>query len=87
MRNRRFRLLHLASILIVTLEALAGVGCPLTVWEDALRGVTRPQGLIATVLARVLYWDLPAWVFVLAYAVWATLTVATWYWLPPRRRV
>ncbi|HVQ62262.1 MAG TPA: DUF2784 domain-containing protein, partial [Burkholderiales bacterium] len=36
-RNRTFRILHLAAIAFVTGEALLGVTCPLTLWEDWLR--------------------------------------------------
>lgn len=37
-RNARFRGLHLAAITFVALESLVGLSCPLTMWEDALRG-------------------------------------------------
>jgi hypothetical protein len=36
-RNPWFRCLHLLAIVIVALETLAGVRCPLTVWEEQLR--------------------------------------------------
>ena len=36
-RNRRFRLTHLAAIGVVILQSWAGVICPLTRWESALR--------------------------------------------------
>ena len=85
-RNRRFRLAHLAAIVFVALEALAGIACPLTVWEDALRGGARPQGFIADWVARLLYWDLPAWVFIALYCAWAALTVAAWRCVPPATR-
>jgi len=42
-RNPYFRYLHLGAIAFVALEALVGVACPLTVWEDALRGAARPE--------------------------------------------
>ena len=38
-RNLWFRVAHLAAIVFVAGEALVGVWCPLTVWEDTLRGV------------------------------------------------
>jgi len=85
-RNRRFRLSHLAAIVFVALEALAGITCPLTVWEDALRGHARPDGFVADWVSRLLYWDLPAWVFIALYCAWAALTVAAWRWVPPRPR-
>src|SRR5687768_1390366 len=37
-RNPWFRGCHFAAICIVTAEAVLGIMCPLTVWEDALRG-------------------------------------------------
>src|SRR6185436_10427005 len=37
-RNPWFRYLHLSAIAFVAAEAVLGVMCPLTVWEDMLRG-------------------------------------------------
>ena len=37
-RQRRLRLVHAGAIAFVALESLAGMACPLTVWEAALRG-------------------------------------------------
>jgi hypothetical protein len=85
-RNRRFRLAHLAAIVFVALEALAGIACPLTLWEDRLRGHTRPTGFVADWVARLLYWELPGWVFIALYCGWALLTAAAWHWVPPRTR-
>ncbi len=36
-RNFWFRIAHLAAIGVVVLESLAGIPCPLTVWESQLR--------------------------------------------------
>ena len=36
-RNPWFRGVHLGMILIVVVEAVAGITCPLTTWEDDLR--------------------------------------------------
>jgi hypothetical protein len=83
-RNRRFRLLHFAAIAFVALEALAGVTCPLTRWEDALRGATRPDGFVADWISRLLYWNLPPWVFIALYCGWTVLTMLAWRWIPPR---
>ena len=85
-RCRRFRLVHLGAIVFVALEAVAGITCPLTLWEDALRGGVRPDGFIAHWVARLLYWDLPGWSFLAGYCAWAALTAATWHWHPPRKR-
>ena len=46
-RNRWFRYLHLATIAFVALDALAGIACPLTVWEDSLRGGMPAESFVA----------------------------------------
>jgi len=46
-RNFWFRVAHLAAIVFVAGEALVGVWCPLTVWEDALRGVHGDKSFVA----------------------------------------
>src|SRR5438445_8674511 len=38
-RNPWFRYAHLLAIVIVAAEALAGIDCPLTAWEDELRAL------------------------------------------------
>jgi len=81
-RNLRFRIMHLAAILIVSAEALAGVWCPLTLWEDALRGTTPDRSFIARWLHTLLYWDFPQWVFTVAYVAFAAAVVIT-FWLVP----
>ncbi len=86
-RSFWFRLIHLAAIAIVALEALLGITCPLTLWEDALRQVTGEPGFIARWVRRLLYYELPGWVFTSAYVAFATATLATWRLVPPRPRV
>jgi hypothetical protein len=85
-RNYRFRVLHLAAILFVALEALAGIACPLTVWEDRLRGASGTEDFIARWLHRALYYDFPVWVFTLAYLLFAAAVVLTYLFVPPRKR-
>ena len=84
-RNRWFRGLHLAAIGIVVLEVLVGVMCPLTVWENALRGVAQDQGFIQRWIHAWLYWNLPNWIFGVAYTAFGALVALTWWLVPPRR--
>ncbi len=88
-RNLRFRLAHLLAIGVVVLQAWAGVLCPLTVLENALRqqaGETGYAGsFIAHWLHRLMFFDAPLWVFTLAYTVFAALVALTWYWGRPLR--
>jgi Protein of Unknown function (DUF2784) len=84
-RDRRFRLAHLAAILFVTAEALAGIACPLTVWEDALRGTSTDTSFIARWVHSVMFYQLPEWMFTLAYGVFAAIVALTFWFVPPRR--
>ncbi|HEX6317655.1 MAG TPA: DUF2784 domain-containing protein [Burkholderiales bacterium] len=84
-RNPWFRYLHLAAIGFVAVEALLGVACPLTVWEDLLRGGSRPESFIARWTHRLLFYRAPQWVFTAAYLAWALATLATLRLVPPRR--
>ena len=84
-RNRVFRFAHLLAIGIVAMLAVLGIPCPLTVIEDWLRtGHAGPQGFIQRWVSYWLYYDLPGWVFVTAYAVFLLFVVITWFRIPPR---
>lgn len=85
-RDPWFRYLHLAAIACVALEALAGTACPLTVWEDMLRGGARPDSFVGRWVQRLLYYDAPEWVFSAAYLLWAAATLLTMWFVAPRRR-
>jgi hypothetical protein len=85
-RNRWFRFAHLAAIAFVAAEALLGIACPLTVWEDLLRGGVRPESFVARWVYRALYYNAPEWVFTVAYSLWAAATVATLFLIPPLRK-
>ena len=85
-RNFWFRLTHLSAIAFVALEALAGIACPLTVWEDALRQSLGAQpSFVARWVRRLLFYELPEWVFTTAYVASAVATAVTWWLAPPRR--
>jgi hypothetical protein len=83
-RNFRFRAAHLAAIAFVAAESLAGVWCPLTLWEDALRGRHEEKSFIARWVHRVLFYDLPGWAFTTAYVLFALAVAASWLLVRPR---
>jgi hypothetical protein len=85
-RNAWFRYAHLAAIAYVAAEALLGVACPLTVWEDLARGGARPESFIGRWVRTVLFYEAPEWVFTLAYVAWALAALATLRVVPPRRK-
>jgi len=82
-RIRWLRALHLGAIGFVALESLAGIACPLTVWEAALRHRQPPEGFVQQWIERALFYDLPLWVFTLAYVLFAAAVAATWWAVPP----
>jgi hypothetical protein len=84
-RNLRFRIAHLAAIVFVAAEALLGVMCPLTVWEDALRGRGSDLGFIARWIRAVMFYDIAPWVFTLAYVAFALVVALTLWLVPPKR--
>jgi hypothetical protein len=90
-RNLTFRIVHLASVVVVAVEALIGVLCPLTEWEYRLRvlaGQTVEDQIpfMARLVRRIIFYDFPAWVFTLTYILFALLVAATFLLVPPRRK-
>jgi len=89
-RNFAFRVVHLASVLLVAVEALAGALCPLTIWEYRLRElagqqVERQISFFARLVRRIIFYDFPSWVFLCLYVGFAAMVGLTFYLLPPHR--
>lgn len=82
--NARFRSLHLAAVTFVAIEGVLGMTCPLTQWEDLLRGRTGEPSFVARALHAVIYLDLPEWVFTAAYVAFALVTALTIRLVPMR---
>ncbi len=86
-RHRGLRLTHLGLIVFIAAQAWLGQLCPLTVWEQDLRRAAGQGGytesFIEHWLSRLLYWDLPWWVFIAAYTGFAGLVGLAWWWVRP----
>jgi hypothetical protein len=50
------------------------------------RSTTYSGGFIEHWLQRVLYYDVPGWVFTLVYTLFALIVAAAWWYFPPARR-
>jgi hypothetical protein len=89
-RNRWFRLAHLIAIVFVAAEAVFDIACPLTVWEDHLRQAAGQEVAAGTFVGRwldaLLFFNLPPWVFTIAYVAFAALVLATLLLVPPHWR-
>ena len=84
-----FRVLHLAAIAIVALQAWGGVTCPLTKWENALRqragDAIYAGSFVAHWVSRILFYEAEQWVFTLCYTAFGALVVLSWIVVRPRR--
>jgi hypothetical protein len=89
-RNFKFRLIHLAAILIVVLESWLGITCPLTTWERQLRAASGEESYTGDFIARwlhdLLFFEAEPWVFTLCYSVFGAVVLLTLVLAPPRRR-
>src|SRR3989442_14369244 len=78
-RNRGFRIAHLAAIVFVAVETLLGFTCPLTLWEDVLRTTGRGErSFIGRWLPWLLYYNLPEWWFRIALCQFVLASVWCW---------
>ncbi len=85
-RHRAFRLVHLCAVWFVAIETLLGFACPLTILEDSLRSNNLAEGgFLQRWVSQLLYWDLPVWVFALAYILFALIVTGTYIKYPPRQ--
>jgi hypothetical protein len=76
---------------IVVVEALLGITCPLTTWENQLRhaaGETaRAESFVGRWIHDLLFYDAPPWVFTVIYCLFGAVVLATFVIAPPKRRL
>lgn len=89
-RHRGLRLSHLGLIVFIAVQAWLGRLCPLTVWEQALRRTAGQhsyrESFVEHWFSRLLYWDVPWWVFLTAYTAFACVVTLVWWWVRPTQR-
>ncbi len=89
-RSFALRATHLGLMLVIALQAWLGRLCPLTDCERALRiragQDTYDGSFIQHWLSRLIFFEAPWWVFVLAYTAFAAIVPACWWRWPPLRR-
>jgi len=84
-RIRWWRLVHLALLALVAVQAALGRACILTLWQARLEARAEPVPLIAGWVERLIFWPLPLWVFAVLYVVVLGLALALYRLVPPRR--
>ena len=90
-RNRIFRRIHLAAVLLVTLEASLGLMCPLTTWEYRLRtlaGQSREEDVsfVGRIIRSLIFIDLPDWGFLLLYSLFGGIVLIMILFIKPEPR-
>ena len=84
-----FRVAHLGAIGVVVAQAWLGQICPLTILESWLRKQAGEASYRASFIEhwvqRVLFFDVPTWMFTLAYTTFGLLVLTAWWYFPPRR--
>ena len=84
--NPVFRYAHMAAMGIVVLESLFGIVCPLSWLENMLRmnsgSPVYEEGFIPYWIHRLLFYDLPPWVFTIIYVAFFVLMILTIYLIP-----
>jgi len=90
-RNAWFRLTHLLCIGVVAAESLAGMPCPLTSWENALRfkaggGTAYAGSFVQYWIHRLMFFEGSETVFSLVYLGFLTAVLACLWWVKPQWR-
>lgn len=91
-RNMPFRIIHLIAVVLVAIEAVVGILCPLTELEYQLRRaagqyVENEISLVGRIIRSILFYDFPAWFFTALYVGFGALVVLTFFLFPPRRKL
>ena len=86
-RNFWFRVLYLAGIGYIAMEAWLGIVCPLTTLEQWLReqaGQAVYAGdFVAYWLRKFMFYEAQPWVFVVAYSSFGLLVLLSWFVFSP----
>jgi len=83
----KLRTIHLIGIVFTASVPLWAGLCPLTIWEDTLRGgvgaSTAPRSFLADYAHRLLYINVPVWVITLVTTLVALTSVILYIIYPP----
>ena len=85
-RSRRLRQIHMGLMILIAIEALFHITCPLTTLEAYLRKSTAPESFWADQLGKILYWDLPLEFFTILYGCCVVWALFLWKSVPPINR-
>jgi cytochrome c biogenesis protein CcdA len=88
-RNPWFRWTHLIMIVIVGLEAVLNIECPLTSWEGRLRELAGQkvsgESFVGRLLHNLIFVSWPPWAIESLHVAFALVVLGTFVLAPPRR--
>ncbi len=83
-----WRLTHLVSMVIVTVQAILGDACFLTDIQSDLLQTAGKRGyrvpFIQTYVDRLVYYNFPVWAFSIVYVILFVYTIYLWFKAPPK---
>jgi len=87
-RNKIFRITHLVAVVIVSIESIGDVLCPITEWEYQLRRLAGQEmeediTFIGRLIRLIVFYDFPDWAFSVMYIGFGVLVVLTFFLIPP----
>ena len=82
--NTKLRVAHILLMGFITLEAILGITCPLTILENILRQIEYHQSFVSYWVSRLIYWDLPNYFFVILYSACFAWSLIFWKVHPPK---
>ena len=84
-KNFSLRVTHLGLIVVVFIETLIGVNCPLTVVENYLRAQDTHQSFIGSLMSNTLYWNMSEALFFHLYGICVVWVLILWVLFPPSK--
>ena len=81
--NAKLRIFHLGLILLITMDTILGITCPLTFIENSLREFYISDTFVRHWLKQLIYWDFPTIFFMFLYSACLCWTVLMWKLFPP----
>ena len=83
--NFSLRVTHLGLIVVVFIETLIGLNCPLTVVENYFRAQVTHQSFIGSLMNNLLYWNVSESLFFYMYGICVVWALLLWILVPPSR--
>ena len=85
-KNFSLRVTHLGLIVVVFIETLIGVNCPLTVAENYFRAQATYESFIGSLMSKTLYWNMSETSFFYLYGICVVWVLILWILFPPSKK-